>query len=145
MTNAEAAAIIEQLRTLLAVDDDGPEGSRGPRWIVGQVREMVGGPQIGRWGKHTPTDDPHLIWSKKWTCGAYLTWWCADSQGYTTNLAHAGLYSRKAAESVERSCSGDDFAIPLAMVGELRARTVASDHGISDLVRRISEARKAGG
>lgn len=51
MTNAEATALLEQIRTLLAVDDDGPEGSRGPRWVLGQVRELVGrssAPVIGR-------------------------------------------------------------------------------------------------
>lgn len=44
MTNAEAAAILDKLRALLAVDDDGPEGERGPRWVVGQIRELLAEP-----------------------------------------------------------------------------------------------------
>lgn len=44
MTNAEAVAILDQIRALLAVDDDGPEGERGPRWVLGQVRELLAEP-----------------------------------------------------------------------------------------------------
>lgn len=44
MTNAEARAILNQIRTMLAVDDDGPEGAMGPRWVLGQVRELVSQP-----------------------------------------------------------------------------------------------------
>lgn len=109
------------------------------------ARRARGAAQIGQWGKQSPTDDPHLLWSKKWTRGGSLTWWCPDSQGYTTSLRDAGLYSREGAESVERSCHGDDFAIPLAMIGALKVRTVASDSGINDLVRRVRDARKERG
>lgn len=44
MTNAEAAAILDKLRTMLAVDDDGPEGAMGPRWVLKQVRELLAVP-----------------------------------------------------------------------------------------------------
>lgn len=34
--------IVRELRALMAVDDDGPEGSMGPSWILGQARQILG-------------------------------------------------------------------------------------------------------
>lgn len=44
MTNEQAAETLSKIRAILAVDDDGPEGSRGPRWVLGQVRELLAVP-----------------------------------------------------------------------------------------------------
>ena len=43
MTPKEAQAKLDKIRALVNTDDDGPEGSMGPRWILGQVREILGG------------------------------------------------------------------------------------------------------
>lgn len=43
MTHEEAARQLAQIRELANTDDDGPEGSMGPRWILGQVREILDG------------------------------------------------------------------------------------------------------
>jgi hypothetical protein len=37
-----AQRTVRELRALVAVDDDGPEGSMGPSWILGQVRQLLG-------------------------------------------------------------------------------------------------------
>lgn len=39
-------------------------------------------------------DEVWLIWSNKWSC-----WYRADSKGYTSDIAQAGLYDRAAAAS----------------------------------------------
>lgn len=44
MTHEEAARQLAQIRELVNTDDDGPEGSMGPRWILGQVQEILDGP-----------------------------------------------------------------------------------------------------
>lgn len=40
VTDARKLAAI---RALLAVEDDGPEGAMGPRWILGQIKEVLNG------------------------------------------------------------------------------------------------------
>ena len=65
MTNAEATAIIDQIRALLAIDDDGPEGAMGPRWVVGQIRELLSVPDgAHKWATHKVTG-----WSFCLRCG----------------------------------------------------------------------------
>lgn len=42
----------------------------------------------------------YYLLSEKWTQGDYITWWRADSRGYTRRLADAGKYTREEARRI---------------------------------------------
>ena len=65
MTNEEARAILDQVRALLAVDDDGPEGAMGPRWVLGQIRELLAEP----YGLHVWEPGEREGWGVCCRCG----------------------------------------------------------------------------
>jgi len=47
MTQAEARAVLAQIRAILNTPDDSPEGQMGERWIVGQIAEVIRVSEIG--------------------------------------------------------------------------------------------------
>lgn len=60
---------------------------------VGQLLEKVKREDTG--------ENKVLIWSNE-----HKSWWRANSQGYDTNLAGAGLYDLSEAEGIVAGCSG---------------------------------------
>ena len=48
MTQAEARAVLAQIRVMLDTPDDSPEGSMGERWIVQQIAEVIRVADLGR-------------------------------------------------------------------------------------------------
>jgi hypothetical protein len=41
MTQADARAVLAQIRVILDTPDDSPEGTMGPVWIVGQIASLI--------------------------------------------------------------------------------------------------------
>jgi hypothetical protein len=65
VTAEQAAALLDKLRAILAVDDDGPEGSMGPRWVLGQIREVLAEP----YGLHVWESHERAGWGVCSRCG----------------------------------------------------------------------------
>lgn len=67
----------------------------------------------------------------------FVLWWKPESNGYTTNLMDAGLYSEADARGIERGRK-EDVAIPAHEVLAHAETTVSIEYGlwIRDAVRR---------
>lgn len=75
------------------------------------------------------------------------TWWRPDSQGYTTNLDEAGLYTEAKARSWERSSGQSTIAVHRSEARKAAIPTVAGPHlretgalAVYDLHRKVEDA-----
>ncbi len=76
-----------------------------------------------------------LIWSKE-----HNAWWRANSQGYATNLACAGLYERAEADSIASDSHGRDYPVSLEKAFcDLQQQAWNADMAMSKASRQLQE------